>query len=63
MELFWTGRQFSGASFLFLINRYMTLVVQIVDVVPLTGSGKVLISISTICRSKLDISVEVILLS
>ncbi|TBU36258.1 hypothetical protein BD309DRAFT_878676 [Dichomitus squalens] len=52
VALFWTRGRLSGATILFLLNRYLTLTVQIMDVVPKSSSTEVCISTSSIAFSQ-----------
>ncbi|EJF63570.1 hypothetical protein DICSQDRAFT_134132 [Dichomitus squalens LYAD-421 SS1] len=45
--LFWMPRRFNGASILFALNRYLTMMVQILGLVPLPSSFQRAVSDST----------------
>ncbi|TBU28239.1 hypothetical protein BD311DRAFT_839535 [Dichomitus squalens] len=52
VTIFWLGGRMSGATILFLLNRYTTLVAQIMNAVPLPSSVKVCTSTSSTAFSQ-----------
>ncbi|TBU28244.1 hypothetical protein BD309DRAFT_875422 [Dichomitus squalens] len=52
VTLFWMGGRLSGATILFLLNRYITLATQMLDAVPIPSSVEVCLSTSSIAFSQ-----------
>ena len=59
IALFWMPRGINGASILFILNRYITLVAQVLSVTPLPTSFHVSYVAAVLLRNILDRSIEV----
>ena len=59
IALFWMPRSINGASILFILNRYITLVAQVLSVTPLPTSFHVSYVAAVLLRNILDRSIEV----